>query len=120
MKGPSAVYQQDGKRKLDSLCKEFYNLTKGQRDEAIDDIFAQAGALVAGKVVAVQPRVDESTLDEGLNIICVGSIFNSWDLLQPSLVELLSLYLTTSAYFYSPARLPMGQRSVPLYDQTRI
>lgn len=87
-------YQQNDKKRFASLCKESYESTKRQRDEAIDDIFAQAGALLAGKVVALLPRVDKTIVEKGLSIICVGSVFNSWDLLQPSFVESLSRYLT--------------------------
>lgn len=87
-------YQRSDKKKFAGLCKELYESTKREKDDAIDDIFAQAGFLLAEKVVALLPKVDEVTLRRGLNIICVGSVFNSWDLLQAGFVKPLSQHLT--------------------------
>lgn len=87
-------YQKNDEKRFASLCKELYDSTKRERDEAIEDIFAQAGTLLAGKVIALLPKVDELTLSRGLNIVCVGSVFNSWDLLQSGFVNALSQYLT--------------------------
>lgn len=36
---------------------------------------------------------DKSTLESGLNIICVGNVFNSWDLLKSGFVQILSKHL---------------------------
>lgn len=87
-------YQQNDKRKFASLCKELYESTRRQRDEAIDDIFAQAGALLAGKVIALLSKSNPATLNKRLDVVCVGSVFNSWDLLESSFVESLSRYST--------------------------
>ena len=87
------IYRDNDKRKFASLSKRLYESTKASRDAAIDDIFRQAGALLAKKVVALLAKADEETLEAGLNIICVGSVFNSWDLLEPGFVELLAGHL---------------------------
>jgi N-acetylglucosamine kinase len=86
-------YRNPDKQKFASLSRELYKSTKAKKDEAIDDIFRQAGRMLAKKIVALLPKADEETLEAGLNIICVGSVFNSWDLLEPGFVELLSGHL---------------------------
>lgn len=35
----------------------------------------------------------QASVNAGLNIICVGAVFNSWDLLEPGFVGLLSQHL---------------------------
>lgn len=37
--------------------------------------------------------MDASILNSGLSIICVGAVFNSWDLLERGFVEVLSKHL---------------------------
>lgn len=67
--------------------------TKNEPDEAIDDIFHQAGCLLAQKVVALLSRVDQRDIDAGVSVICIGSVFNGWDLLELGFVSVLSKYL---------------------------
>lgn len=43
--------------------------------------------------MALLPKTDKSTISAGLSIVCVGSVFNSWDLLEPGFVGLLSQHL---------------------------
>lgn len=83
-------YRDIDKRKFSSLSRELYRATKSCPDEAIDEIFRQAGQLLARKVLALLPKADEETLEAGLNVVCVGSVFNSWDLLEPGFVETLA------------------------------
>lgn len=86
-------YQHQDKRRFASLSRELYRSTKQSPDEAIEDIFRQAGRLLARKVVALLPRANDEVLEAGLNIVCVGNVFNSWDLLEPGFVGLLSQHL---------------------------
>lgn len=86
-------YQQNDKKRIASLSRELYRSTKLERDEAIEDIFYQAGKLLAKNIVALTPKADKKVIEAGLNIICVGSVFKAWDLLEKGFVELLSNHL---------------------------
>ncbi|XP_031443966.1 N-acetyl-D-glucosamine kinase isoform X1 [Phasianus colchicus] len=54
-------------------------------------VFLQAGEVLARHVLAVLPRVDESLFrgELGLPIVCVGSVWNSWELLREGFVQAL-------------------------------
>lgn len=126
-----SFYLNNDKKRFASLSKALYNSTKENSDDAINAIFKEAGLLLAKKIVALLPKVDQDTLDAGLNIICVGSVFNSWDLLEPGFVELLSKHLKNFRLLklkYSSAvgaakfgaqqaghQLPIGQATELLY-----
>lgn len=88
-----SFYQLNDKKRFASLSKELYKSTKSERDEAIDDIFRQAGCLLARNIVAHLPKADKAVVAAGLNIVCVGAVFGSWDLLEPGFVDVLSQHL---------------------------
>ncbi|XP_049599759.2 N-acetyl-D-glucosamine kinase isoform X1 [Syngnathus scovelli] len=54
-------------------------------------VFSQAGRVLAKHVRAVLPAAQEPLLsgDLGLPILCVGSVWKSWELLKPSFVQVL-------------------------------
>ncbi|XP_061665037.1 N-acetyl-D-glucosamine kinase [Syngnathoides biaculeatus] len=54
-------------------------------------VFAQAGRVLARHVLAVLPAAPEALLrgDLGLPILCVGSVWKSWELLKAGFVEVL-------------------------------
>lgn len=81
------------KRRLASLSRVLYEETKSKQDLAIEEIFHRAGQMLARKVVALLPKASEEILETGLNIVCVGSVFNSWDLLEQGFTGLLSKHL---------------------------
>lgn len=83
-------YRDIDKRKFASLSRVLYTSTKSCPDPAIDEIFREAGHLLARKVLALLPKADEETLEAGLNVVCVGSVFNSWDRLEPGFVDTLT------------------------------
>lgn len=122
-------YTDSDKRKFASLSRELYKSTKSQPDEAIDDIFRQAGRMLAKKIVALLKNADQETLETGLNIVCVGSVFNSWDLLEPGFVELLSGHLNnfrllklkcSSAYGAAKLAAKQANYELPLHDTTEL
>uniref|UniRef100_A0A6G1SE01 N-acetyl-D-glucosamine kinase n=1 Tax=Aceria tosichella TaxID=561515 RepID=A0A6G1SE01_9ACAR len=122
-------YRDSDKRKFASLSRELYKSTKLQPDEAIDDIFKQAGRMLAKKIVALLKKADQETLETGLNIICVGSVFNSWDLLEPGFVELLSGHLNnfrllklkcSSAYGAAKLAAKQVHHDLALHDTTEL
>lgn len=55
-------------------------------------VFTQAGRVLAKHVDAVLPAAQESLLngDLGLPILCVGSVWKSWNLLKPGFTEVLN------------------------------
>lgn len=55
-------------------------------------IFNQAGGLLAQHIVAVLPKTDESLFQGklGLPIVCVGSVWNSWDMMKNGFIGVLS------------------------------
>uniref|UniRef100_A0A493TZT8 N-acetyl-D-glucosamine kinase n=1 Tax=Anas platyrhynchos platyrhynchos TaxID=8840 RepID=A0A493TZT8_ANAPP len=55
-------------------------------------IFSKAGEVLARHVVAVLPKIHESLFqgDLGLPIVCVGSVWNSWDLMKEGFVRVLA------------------------------
>ncbi|XP_048826461.1 N-acetyl-D-glucosamine kinase [Brienomyrus brachyistius] len=54
-------------------------------------VFAQAGKALAQHIVAVLPKADQCLFsgELGLPILCVGSVWKSWDLLKPGFMEVL-------------------------------
>ncbi|KAK9524597.1 hypothetical protein VZT92_016975 [Zoarces viviparus] len=54
-------------------------------------VFAQAGRVLAKHVEAVLPTAQEPLLsgDLGLPVLCVGSVWKSWELLKPGFTEVL-------------------------------
>lgn len=123
------IYQENSKKKFASLSKELYKSTKERNDEAINDIFKQAGRLLARKIVALLPRANKETLEAGLNIICVGSVFNSWNLLEPGFISVLSRHLQnfrllrlkcSSAFGAAKLAARHVQTDLPLEDTTEL
>ncbi|XP_069055223.1 N-acetyl-D-glucosamine kinase [Lepisosteus oculatus] len=66
-------------------------------------VFSQAGRILAQHVVAVLPRAHESLFrgDRGLPILCVGSVWKSWELLKPGFTEVLEGVASQSFSRYS-------------------
>ncbi|KAM6949046.1 N-acetyl-D-glucosamine kinase [Aplochiton taeniatus] len=56
-------------------------------------VFQKAGEALARHIVAVLPKAQEVLFDgdQGLPILCVGSVWKSWELLKPGFTEVLAL-----------------------------
>uniref|UniRef100_A0A8C9S329 N-acetyl-D-glucosamine kinase n=1 Tax=Scleropages formosus TaxID=113540 RepID=A0A8C9S329_SCLFO len=54
-------------------------------------VFSQAGRALARHIVAVLPKADQALFSEefGLPVLCVGSVWKSWELLKPGFTEVL-------------------------------
>lgn len=78
------VYTNFDKSKFAGFCKR---LSLGARDDA-DPLcvwlFKEAGRLLGRHIIAVSPTIDQTLLngEGGLKIVCVGSVWKSWDLLK--------------------------------------
>ncbi|XP_068443843.1 N-acetyl-D-glucosamine kinase [Clinocottus analis] len=67
-------------------------LAEGAEEDALcQHVFTQAGRLLAKHIEAVLPTAQEPLLsgDLGLPILCVGSVWKSWELLKPGFTEVL-------------------------------
>lgn len=72
------------------LCQKM-SVAASNGDELCQNIFIDAGRQLAKMVSALLPRVDKSLISTGyLNIICVGSVWKSWNLLKPGFVKELN------------------------------
>lgn len=65
-------------------------------DELCQSIFTDAGRQLAKMVSALIPRVDKALIETGhLSIICVGSVWKSWELLKAGFIKELSHHKTS-------------------------
>ncbi|XP_069578655.1 N-acetyl-D-glucosamine kinase [Brachyistius frenatus] len=84
------LYRNFQKSHFAGFCKK---LAEGAvaGDALCQYVFTQAGRVLAKHVEAVLPAAQEPLLsgDCGLPILCVGSVWKSWELLMPGLAEVL-------------------------------
>ena len=72
------------------LCEKMSVAAK-DGDELCQSIFTDAGRQLAKMVSALLPRVDKALISTGfLSIICVGSVWKSWELLKSGFVKELN------------------------------
>ncbi|XP_057712251.1 N-acetyl-D-glucosamine kinase isoform X2 [Corythoichthys intestinalis] len=86
------LYRNFQKSHFAGFCKK---LAEGAEagDALCRYVFTQAGRVLAKHVEAVLPAAQEPLLcgDLGLPILCVGSVWKSWELLKPGFTEVLDL-----------------------------
>jgi N-acetylglucosamine kinase len=69
------------------LCQKM-SVAASNGDELCQKIFTDAGRQLGKMIAALLPRVDPKLIETGhLSIICVGSVWLSWELLQPGLIK---------------------------------
>lgn len=72
------------------LCQKM-SVAANNGDELCQKIFIDAGRQLGKMIVALLPRVDPKLTDTGhLSIICVGSVWLSWELLKPGFIKELN------------------------------
>uniref|UniRef100_A0A667ZRG3 N-acetyl-D-glucosamine kinase n=1 Tax=Myripristis murdjan TaxID=586833 RepID=A0A667ZRG3_9TELE len=79
-------------------------------------VFIQGGRVLAKHVEAVLPGAQESLLsgDLGLPILCVGSVWKSWELLKPGFTEVLDRVASSEQFkgrFHGYSLLTLQQSS---------
>ncbi|XP_076166153.1 N-acetylglucosamine kinase isoform X2 [Ptiloglossa arizonensis] len=84
----SHLYTNFDKSKFASFAKEIANGCK-QKDSLCLHILRENGTLLAKHVVALARKAhnDIKLLDGGLNVICVGSVWKSWDFMKDAFLE---------------------------------
>lgn len=85
-----SFYQHFDKSRIALLCKSVAQLAR-EGDLLSQHIFKQAGADLAKNIAAVARQASKELTERegGLHVICVGSVWLSWDLLQESFNALL-------------------------------
>ncbi|XP_051894604.1 N-acetyl-D-glucosamine kinase isoform X2 [Pristis pectinata] len=85
------LYRSFEKSKIAGFCRVLAKVANSG-DALSCSVFRRAGQELAQHVVAVMPGADKVLFEGelGLPIICVGSVWNSWDLLKDGFLEVLS------------------------------
>ncbi|RUS89048.1 hypothetical protein EGW08_003159, partial [Elysia chlorotica] len=83
------IYKNFDKSKFSGLCKELAKVCLEQQDPLCCQIFKDAGRLLGQHLCAIADKIgsDLKTRDGGLPVVCVGSVFKSWKLLEPGFSE---------------------------------
>ncbi|KAK2155129.1 hypothetical protein LSH36_248g03060 [Paralvinella palmiformis] len=86
------LYTKFDKSFFAGLCKEIARGALEEKDPLCIQAFHAAGYALARHVIALSPKIDKKLLDEpgGLHIVCVGSVWKSWELLQPGFKDGMS------------------------------
>lgn len=82
-----------------SFCKEVSDLANNG-DELCKEVFKEAGRQLALHVIAVTSRSSEKIQE--IQVICVGSVFHSWNLLKEGFEEVLKREGLTSVTLLRP------------------
>lgn len=84
----SHCYKNFNKSKYAGMCIRLVKLAR-DGDELAKSIFEEAGRYLARSIQAVYPNADQVLLSRegGLHVVCVGSVWLSFDLLEPGFVE---------------------------------
>ncbi|XP_054258714.1 N-acetyl-D-glucosamine kinase isoform X2 [Macrosteles quadrilineatus] len=84
-------YRNFEKSEIAGLTKEFADVAR-QGDPLCQWAFSEAGRALAKHLLAISPDADKSLLEceGGLPVVCVGSVWRSWDLLKPGFLDQLN------------------------------
>lgn len=76
------------------LCQKM-SVAASNGDELCQRIFIDAGRQLAKMLSALLPKVDNALIETGyLSVICVGSVWQSWELLKPGFIKELNHHKT--------------------------
>ncbi|XP_002734945.2 N-acetyl-D-glucosamine kinase-like [Saccoglossus kowalevskii] len=83
------VYSNFNKPKFADFCVRLAEGAVKHKDDLCCWLFRQAGKVLARHIISLGPKIDECLLkaDGGLQIVCVGSVWKSWDLLKEGFLE---------------------------------
>ncbi|XP_041369762.1 N-acetyl-D-glucosamine kinase-like [Gigantopelta aegis] len=87
----NSFYAKFDKSHIAGLCKELAMAAIKNKDKLVCHIFKEAGEILAKHIVAVGPHIDKKLLvcKGGLHIVCMGSVWKSWELLKPGFLGVL-------------------------------
>lgn len=83
------LYTDFQKSMVASMCKEIAKAAREKKDPLCCHVFRQAGKFLAWHILALLPKADKSLIegDGGVHVVCTGSVFKSWDLLEEGFLE---------------------------------
>lgn len=99
------------------------DLAKGasnQQDPLCKHVFHEAGVMLGRHIFALEAKIDEELIKsgDGLKVLCVGSVFQSWDLLKEGFIlglkdsKLKSVILLKSKVRNSVGAAILGAKSI--------
>ncbi|KAM3857387.1 N-acetyl-D-glucosamine kinase [Diretmus argenteus] len=108
-------YRHFQKSHFAGFCKKLAEGAEKQ-DPLCQYVFTQAGTALAKHVEAVLPSAQEPLLsgEQGLVILCVGSVWKSWELLKPGFTEVLAAVASSEKFkgrFHGYSLLVLQQSS---------
>jgi len=86
------LYSEFKKDVIAGMCADLAKCARDARDPLCLSAFRAAGHFLALHILAVLPKADQALFseDSGLKVVCTGSVWKSWDLLEDGFVEALS------------------------------
>ncbi|XP_059169770.1 N-acetyl-D-glucosamine kinase-like [Physella acuta] len=90
------LYTNFNKAKFAGLCKDLAQVGLEKNDPLCCEIFKEAGKLLARHLYGISNKIhkDLKARAGGLPVVCVGSVFKSWKLLEPGFMEEMTSNLT--------------------------
>ncbi|XP_015782154.1 N-acetyl-D-glucosamine kinase [Tetranychus urticae] len=76
------------KSRFAGLCVHLAKVAD-EGDKCAQKLFYDAGTMLARHIVALGPKIDPALLNnqDGLTVVCVGSVFKSWKLLRQGFID---------------------------------
>lgn len=119
-----SFYQKFDKARLSSVCEKLSCLAR-DGDKLSESIFRNAGQDLARNIAAVYPKASPELIrsEGGLHVLCVGSVWLSWDILMSGFIswlkentniEQLSLLRLTTVMGVGAAYLASDKLKLPL------
>jgi N-acetylglucosamine kinase len=104
------LYTQFKKDFVAGMCVELANCARDEQDPLCLYAFRCAGQWLARHILALLPKADKSLFDDagGIHVVCTGSVWKSWDLLQEGFVDGLR-QVTTSIKIHEITLLSLNK-----------
>jgi len=83
------LYSEFKKDVIAGMCRELAKCARVNGDPLCCSAFHAAGHFLALHILALLPKADKALFSEdvGLKVVCTGSVWKSWDLLQEGFME---------------------------------
>lgn len=83
------LYPTLNKTRFAAMCEEIARGANDLKDPLCIEAFYQAGRWLGLHILGLAPKINESLFlqDGGLKIVCVGSVWKSWDLLKKGFLQ---------------------------------
>ncbi|XP_033757375.1 N-acetyl-D-glucosamine kinase-like [Pecten maximus] len=83
------LYTNFDKSFIAGMCKELAAGAIEKKDRLCQQMFHDAGEILAGHILALEPKIDKKLLEQGLSVVCVGSVWKSWELMKSGFMEVM-------------------------------